>query len=580
MCLLPRKNHKTRVSSLTVNQTKAISEFKFHLNCNQFNLPTLSKPPIMNTHIAVESISAPKPPENDYQLMLRESIDHFLAEYKKGCTNFSGFVSIFSRLVQKMNDPPLEITWFYSAVTFHSSVKPILENPSTKVVIAVKDLFQLLVSCSSPCNNGLKRVALLAPVVYELYCIVFGCFDGDLCLKREIEGVVEEIVCYIIICCSKYSEEWENGLDNLTDGFVDLVRVWTVDRVREDCEFGDDLRVFLPLVSGEVCSGVNVRCRAGYLAGVVMVEVFLLRLCLKFGSSVLREELQKDMQNWAVQTITGFQNCCFFDILLRMLLEPSLPVTTLLSIEDEVLLREVLYDVVILVEYSFLKSQMWTQLPGDYFTKFAVTWLLVADNAVQFARGICDHTRAISYIDAFSNSCLPNQLIKWFTNQTRLVEKISSPNVSTPKALIRWLLGLEDQGVRVFDHDILRQHAKAIVSKSKIAHEMSESKPDCGNLTGSIFFCIEDNRRGQNKADEDQEMVDWLDDTFVPTDYMGHSPASERRRKRKDGRPDEGETRFKLAKFNYDENFVGEMCLPRCDDNLNGGNEVEIQSMV
>lgn len=138
-------------------------------------------------------------------------------------------------------------------------------------MLAVKDLFQLLVSCSNPCNNGLKRVALLAPVVYELYCVVFGCFDRDLWLKRESEGLVEEIVCYIIICCSKYSEEWEIGSDNLTYGFVDLVWVWTVDRVREDCEFGDDLRVFFPLVSGEVCSGVNVGCGAGNLAGVVMV---------------------------------------------------------------------------------------------------------------------------------------------------------------------------------------------------------------------------------------------------------------------------------------------------------------------
>ena len=53
---------------------------------------------------------------------------------------------------------------------------------------------------------------------------------------------------------------------------------------------------------------------------------------------------------------------------------------------DEVLLREVLYDVAILVDYSFLKPEMWTRLPGDYFKKFSLTWLLVADNAVQFIR--------------------------------------------------------------------------------------------------------------------------------------------------------------------------------------------------
>lgn len=45
-----------------------------------------------------------------------------------------------------------------------------------------------------------------------------------------------------------------------------------------------------------------------------------------------------------------------------------------------------LYDVVILVDYSYLKAQMWTQLPGDCLKSVALTWLLVVDNAVQFAR--------------------------------------------------------------------------------------------------------------------------------------------------------------------------------------------------
>ncbi|XP_057479025.1 uncharacterized protein LOC130766317 [Actinidia eriantha] len=504
-------------------------------------------------------------PTNDYDQMLQESITHFLANYQKGCTDFSVFGSIFFRLVHKMTDPPLEIAWFYSAVTFHSSVKSILEDPLKKsVVLAVKDLFQLLVSLSGPCN-GLKRVALLAPVVYELYYLVFDCLKKGLCLKREIEGLVEGIVSYISLCCSNYSGDWHNGLGNLAGAFVDLTRVWTVDRVGEGCEFGDNLRVFFPLVSDEICNGVSVDCGVGYFAGVVMVEAFLLRLYLKFGSTGLREDLQKDMQNCAGQTIKGFQNPHFFDMLLKMLLEPSLPVTNLLNSRDEVLLREVMYDVAILVDYSFLKPEIWTRVPGDHFKNFVLTWLLVADNAVQFIRDCCDHTRAISYIDAFSKSGVPYQLIKWVTDQTGLEENIIRPNVSTPEALIRWLLALENRGIRVFDHNVSSLHAKAVFCKSKIDHVISEARSDCRNPNGSVLF-------GIDKVDDDQEMVDWLYDAFVPTDCM--------RRKRKEGGPDEGETRFKLAKFNYDEGSVGEMCLPRRDDTLNGGNEVRIQSMV
>ncbi|KAL6985516.1 hypothetical protein U1Q18_018891 [Sarracenia purpurea var. burkii] len=394
------------------------------------------KRPIMNTRTVVESINSPKPPDNNYQLMLRESVGHFLAEYKKGCSDFSGFGSIFFRLLQKTTDPPLEITWFYSAMNFHSSVKSTLEeDPLKKVIIAAKDLFQLLVSCSSPCN-GLKKVAVLAPVMYELYYVASNCSNEGFCLKKEIGGLVEVIVSYISLCCSNYLEEWENGSENLSDGFEDLIRVWTVDRTEVNCEFDCNSTVFFPLVSGKNRSQVGVGCRVGYLAGVVMVEAFFLSLYLKFGWGVLREELLKDMRSWAVQTITGFQNSCFFDMLLKVLLEPSLPVTTLLSSEDEALLREVLYDVVILVDYSFLKSDIWTQLPGDYLKNFALTWLLVADNAVQFARKCCDQTRAVSYMDAFSKSCLPYQLIEWVTNHTGPEKNISRPNISTPKSLI------------------------------------------------------------------------------------------------------------------------------------------------
>ncbi|KAL6985517.1 hypothetical protein U1Q18_018892, partial [Sarracenia purpurea var. burkii] len=145
-----------------------------------------------------------------------------------------------------------------------------------------------------------------------------------------------------------------------------------------------------------------------------------------------------------------------------------------------------------------------------------------------------------------------------------------------------WFLVLEDQQARVFDHNISKLHAREAICKSKIDYETLKSKSDCENLNGSIQFGSGNTRSGQDKVDEDQEMVDWLDDAFVPDYCVGQQFAvAERRMKRKEGRPDEGETtRFKLTKFNFDEGLVGETCLPRHDDNLSGGNEVEIQSMI
>ncbi|XP_059657081.1 uncharacterized protein LOC132303714 [Cornus florida] len=511
-----------------------------------------------------ESINCPKPPER-YEPMLKESIDHFLAEYRQGCSDFSSFGSIFFRLIQSMTDPPLEIIWFYSAATFHSS-KSVFHDASKKVSTA-KDLFQLLVSCSCPCN-GLKRVAVLAPVVYELYNLVSDFSETDLCLKSEIEGLIEGIVSYISICCSDYSKENRNGSDDLMACFVDLTRVWTVGRIGESCTFGDDLRLFLPLVNDEVSRKVKMGCGLSYLAGIVMSEAFLLRLCLKFGLGVSREELQKDIQNCVLQTVSGFRSCYFSDELLRMLLEPSLPVATLLSYDDEVLIRKVLYDAVILVEYSFLHSWRWTQLCGNQLENLALTWALVADSAIQFVRENGDQARAISYINAFSKCHLHNQLIKW-VNQTGMEEKISIPNISTPKALIEWFLVLEDQGVRVFDHSISKHLSKVVICKSRVDYELSEHKLDCRNQN-------ENEGRGGDIVCEDQEMVDSVGDVIFAASWTVNLSATNGIRKRNEGTGDEEERCVKLVKYNPHENSVGERVLPFSeDDDLSSGSEVE-----
>jgi len=55
-------------------------------------------------------------------------------------------------------------------------------------------------------------------------------------------------------------------------------------------------------------------CSVEYLAGVVVAEAFLLRLCLKVqnATGVSRAELQKELRIWAVSSIPVFQNQHFF----------------------------------------------------------------------------------------------------------------------------------------------------------------------------------------------------------------------------------------------------------------------------
>lgn len=95
--------------------------------------------------------------------------------------------------------------------------------------------------------------------------------------------------------------------DNLMGNFVDLIRVWNVDQIGKSMVLDDALRLFFPLLSDEVRNQVDARCEMGVLAGAVIVQFFLLRLCLR----VSRKEKQGDLKLSLYQAVGGFQNSCF-----------------------------------------------------------------------------------------------------------------------------------------------------------------------------------------------------------------------------------------------------------------------------
>ncbi|KAM4121487.1 hypothetical protein ACB094_01G009300 [Castanea mollissima] len=482
------------------------------------------------------------PPNNPYQPMLTESIQRFLTEYRNGVTDFSNFGSIFSRLLQIVPDPPLQILWFYSALTFHTSklTHHHHNSPISKRVVLVKELFQLLTARSSPCGQ-FKKIATLAPVIYELYHLAVQ-HDNKIS-RKEIENLLEGVVSYTSICCG-------GGGDCEVVGVKEEEESFTVSGFRD----------------------VLVGCGVGYLAGVVMCEAFLLRLCLKFGSGNSRLELEKDLHNWAIQTINGFQSFWFLDTLLKMLLEPVLPVTSLLSYEDEILLQEVLYDVVIRVEYSFLEPSRVIQLAGKHLKNLILKWLFVADTTIRSAREKGNQAKAFSYINAFSESCLPSQLIKWVTDQTVTGRKISKPNVSTPVALLGWLLTVEEQEVRVFDCEISKVQAKAAICKSRVEYVLPELKPNGNSLNESSLFSLAEEVRGEDKFNGDLEMVDSVDTAFLVANGMMKTTATDGTRKRKEGIKDEKELQVKFVKHHFHETSVREKCfLIGNDDGLSSG---------
>ncbi|CAD6237979.1 unnamed protein product [Miscanthus lutarioriparius] len=363
--------------------------------------------------------------------LLRDSASGFLAAVSAapapGAADLTNFHRVFSRVLSAYPDPPLEAVWFFSALSFH-------DRPDD-----LRSLLQLLSAFTASSPGVAKPLALLAPVVSEL-------FHSDK-PRRETEALVEAVLSYISICSSRPAPSSAEGATadavRLLPAFGELVKVWSVRHSRERCPF----QVLFPLAGDEARRELMKEgCSVDYLAGVVLAEAFLLRLCLKVqnATGVPRSELQKELKIWAVSSIPVFQNHQFFGVLLNMLLNSPLPVYSLVSADDEILLRDVLYDSLILVDYSFINNGAGVDLLPIYVSRLVITL-----DAVNDARRKGDQGRALSFINAFSTSNVPIFLIKWATSQASS-GALSKPIANTPQAILKWLVDLEDKGLKVF----------------------------------------------------------------------------------------------------------------------------------
>jgi len=253
-----------------------------------------------------------------YEPMLQESVHHFLSQLKAGASDFSHFNLLFSRLIQTISSPPLEVIWFYSAVNFHPHKNMVAQNDKLGMISAIKELFQFLVSCSGPCSSSMKRVAVLAPLVFELHNLVcdlneqIGLSLDNVVINREIDCLMDGLVSYISLCCCEGVDDHDDSAA-ISQCFVDLVKVWTVQKRESEFKFEDGVRMFFPIISDEIRSRALVGTNGvGGFAGMVMCQVFLLSLCLKFRFKDLPKRLEEDVLSSAVNIITGFRSCYFF----------------------------------------------------------------------------------------------------------------------------------------------------------------------------------------------------------------------------------------------------------------------------
>ncbi|CAN0838864.1 hypothetical protein LINGRAHAP2_LOCUS2379 [Linum grandiflorum] len=439
----------------------------------------------------------------NYTDKLSRSIQDVADEFSKATPNLSQFIQPFYDLLQSKLNPPLEAIWVYSALSYYAKKEENQNEGLSDRLATVKELFQLISACSGPCSSS-TSIALLAPVASELHKLVTELLSQDLEAKRvkklvrNVQSLIGSVLGYVAVCAEATTEEEDS---NLIVKLADLVGIWMDGK--------EELKSFFPLLNDQVRREIGL---GGFtviqLAGAVTLELFLLKLCfdLRIGNRGAElDQLEKQLKSWIVGSITGFRSFYFFDILVRVLLDPILPVASLLKSQEEILLRSALYDAVILVEYSFLSPGTRVGLAEQHFISLGLKRLVLSLEAIEFFRKEGKHKRAISYSTSFASSRLAFLIIKHVTSQIGMEEEAGRLEGSSPKALLRWLFSLEGQGVRIFDESISKTRVKFALDLCKAGDaEVAEGN----KMNSELMFYIDNKGEMEVGGDEEEDKSD------------------------------------------------------------------------
>ncbi|KAL0426924.1 UNVERIFIED_CONTAM: hypothetical protein Slati_2867200 [Sesamum latifolium] len=488
----------------------------------------------------------------NYEVSLNQSIEALLTSIRNSNPgNSTSCTSEFQEFVQSKVDPPLESIWVYTALTFTSSSTP--KTDSFSRILAIKDLFQLIVSCSASCSS-VKSIALAAPVIYYLHGFILDVKGFQLGPKKdkklngETKTLVDSILGYINVCCNGFDGNFDD-LEDLIRPLGDLISFWLMDDGAQDKNV-ESLRVFFPLLSDSIVKRISIEgCGIVDLAGFVVAEVFLLKLCWKIREEGFGEKMQNELKSWIVGSITALRSSYFYVTLVSMLFEQVLPVTSLVNLEHQDGLREVLFDALIVVEYSFLSPGSLGQLP---------------------VKDCGDHTKAISYLNAFANSSLPSLIVKWVRTEIGNESGTNAPTGSSPRAFLKWMLNIENKGIKLFDDDMSNFRA-AFNSKEEADASMEEDqKPD-----SNLLFYIDNKGQKEYENEDSIQMNESMSAAFRAAAHSMHSP-EQGGRKRKTKKC-ENTKQVKFVKYNAlkHSSLSGERSADPRNDHSDSGSDVE-----
>ncbi|KAL8160839.1 hypothetical protein V2J09_012328 [Rumex salicifolius] len=450
----------------------------------------------------------------NYEKSMHEQMEILFQSLDAEDEVFENIEAEFMKLMEVRQDPPFEVIWIYSSPMCKGSV--LVGKDFEGRISLMKSIFTGI--CEKTSSSGVsKSIAMLAPIclwISGLFVYVYASeFESGMRdeMLMDIRSFVDLILGHVSVCCSSSNDDDRSY--RLCKPLEDLLALWMGDKKGRTslltCTFSslsDEIRLRLSKVGVEVSE----------LSGAVAAQLFLMRMGMSLqnaDANAKMSDLEKELKRWGVAALTGLRNLDLFVMLLQILLERE-PFTGTLGSEIGPSLRAVLFDVVS-VDYAFLDPEGGDQRSSVHLKNIAFLRLLVSFEAVEFFREMGDHSKAISCENAFSTSRLSAKIVKLVPSGVGLNK--CKRTGSSPKAFLKWLLKLEQQGVKVFSDSTTKYSSKLSLKLTKRGRDLpvkNQPEAEDSNADDSkTVFSID--KAAEEVETESEEELDKVSSAFI-----------------------------------------------------------------
>ncbi|KAJ7260037.1 hypothetical protein O6H91_13G066000 [Diphasiastrum complanatum] len=395
---------------------------------------------------------------------------------------------VSERLLQARTNPPLPLFWAYLVLDMAAECKSSISGEELNKILITQGLWQRLKTVSSGLTDAATAVAAIAPVVALLFNFASGinAHAGLVTDMKSSEGkalsgkdirrflkrlkcVVGEILTFVAVCrqrkdslgqgllVSSTSNKLNKGLSIALERNSDLLRDAILKYTSKDNIEKLTAAEALPLIRDDQRKRWRKREQVEFLADVVSIEIFFLQLLtlnleFRFGSKNKSNnsdnDFQKKLKLVAIHAAASTASLSSYETLLDILMEPSLPFHTVLNGEEEIILKEAIYEAVLfmepvhlrwLIDESSLAFREDPERAGVVFLKR----LAVCRQAMSFFRLQNQFARADNLLTTVAPPYAPSHLVRWL-NSVDLKQKLRT-DLKDSHAVTGWLLKSTDE---------------------------------------------------------------------------------------------------------------------------------------